>query len=104
MFFAEDRIKAVREMICARTVEARKVALATVSYTHLDVYKRQVSGWAKCRQCDQSAIGPSSGSVLYFLSPQSGKMCIRDSNTENHARFSSPSGSASGCSLRICVR
>ena len=28
MFFAEDRIKAVREMICARTVEA-------VSYTHL---------------------------------------------------------------------
>ena len=30
MFFAEDRIKAVREMICARTVEARKVALAKV--------------------------------------------------------------------------
>ena len=28
----------------------------------------------------------------------------RDDNTENHARFSSPSGSASGCSLRICVR
>ena len=28
MFFAEDRIKAVREMICARTVEERKVALA----------------------------------------------------------------------------
>ena len=30
MFFAEDRIKAVREMICARTVEERKVALAKV--------------------------------------------------------------------------
>ena len=30
MFFAEDRIKAVREMICARTVEARKAALAKV--------------------------------------------------------------------------
>ena len=30
MFFAEDRIKAVREMICARTVEARKTALAKV--------------------------------------------------------------------------
>ena len=30
MFFAADRIKAVREMICARTVEARKVALAKV--------------------------------------------------------------------------
>ena len=28
----------------------------------------------------------------------------RDDNTENHARFSSPSGSASGFSLRICVR
>ncbi len=30
MFFAADRIKAVREMICARTVEARKEALAKV--------------------------------------------------------------------------
>ena len=30
MFFAEDRIKAVREMICARTVEERKIALAKV--------------------------------------------------------------------------
>jgi pyruvate,orthophosphate dikinase len=30
MFFAEDRIKAVREMICARTVEERKKALAKV--------------------------------------------------------------------------
>ena len=30
MFFAEDRIKAVREMICARTVEERKAALAKV--------------------------------------------------------------------------
>ena len=30
MFFAEDRIAAVREMICARTVEERKVALAKV--------------------------------------------------------------------------
>ena len=30
MFFAEDRIKAVREMICARTVEAREAALAKV--------------------------------------------------------------------------
>ena len=30
MFFAEDRIKAVREMICARTVEDRKKALAKV--------------------------------------------------------------------------
>ncbi len=30
MFFAEDRIKAVREMICARTVEDRQVALAKV--------------------------------------------------------------------------
>ena len=30
MFFAEDRIKAVREMICARTVEERKTALAKV--------------------------------------------------------------------------
>ena len=30
MLFAEDRIKAVREMICARTVEERKVALAKV--------------------------------------------------------------------------
>ena len=31
MFFAEDRIKAVREMICARTVEEREAALAKVS-------------------------------------------------------------------------
>ena len=30
MFFAADRIKAVREMICARTVEERKAALAKV--------------------------------------------------------------------------
>ena len=30
MFFAEDRIKAVREMICARTVEEREAALAKV--------------------------------------------------------------------------
>ncbi len=30
MFFAADRIKAVREMICATTVEARKAALAKV--------------------------------------------------------------------------
>ena len=30
MFFAEDRIAAVREMICARTVEERKTALAKV--------------------------------------------------------------------------
>ena len=30
MFFAEDRIKAVREMICARTGEERKTALAKV--------------------------------------------------------------------------
>ena len=30
MFFAEDRIKAVREMICSRTVEERKTALAKV--------------------------------------------------------------------------
>ena len=30
MFFAADRIKAVREMICARTVEDRKKALAKV--------------------------------------------------------------------------
>ena len=30
MFFAEDRIKAVREMICARTVEERETALAKV--------------------------------------------------------------------------
>ena len=30
MFFAADRIKAVREMICARTVEERKTALAKV--------------------------------------------------------------------------
>ncbi len=30
MFFAEDRIKAVREMICARTEEARRKALAKV--------------------------------------------------------------------------
>ena len=30
MFFAKDRIKAVREMICARTVEERKIALAKV--------------------------------------------------------------------------
>ncbi len=30
MFFAEDRIKAVREMICATTAEARKAALAKV--------------------------------------------------------------------------
>ncbi len=30
MFFAADRIKAVREMICSRTVEERKVALAKV--------------------------------------------------------------------------
>ena len=30
MFFAEDRIKAVREMICARNVEERKAALAKV--------------------------------------------------------------------------
>lgn len=30
MFFAEDRIKAVREMICAHTTEARKAALAKV--------------------------------------------------------------------------
>ena len=30
MFFAEDRIKAVREMICARTTEEREVALAKV--------------------------------------------------------------------------
>ena len=28
--FAEDRIKAVREMICARTVEEREAALAKV--------------------------------------------------------------------------
>ena len=27
-----------------------------------------------------------------------------DNNAENHAVFSSPSGSASGCSLRICVK
>ena len=31
MFFAEDRIAAVREMICARTVEEREAALAKVS-------------------------------------------------------------------------
>ena len=30
MFFAVDRIKAFRDMICARTVEERKVALAKV--------------------------------------------------------------------------
>ena len=30
MFFAEERIKAVREMICARTVEEREAALAKV--------------------------------------------------------------------------
>ncbi len=30
MFFAADRIKAVREMICARTTEAREIALAKV--------------------------------------------------------------------------
>ena len=30
MFFAEDRSKAVREMICARTVEEREAALAKV--------------------------------------------------------------------------
>jgi len=30
MFFAEDRIKAVREMICARTVEERIAALAKI--------------------------------------------------------------------------
>ncbi len=30
MFFAEDRIKAIREMICARTVEGREAALAKV--------------------------------------------------------------------------
>ena len=30
MFFAADRIKAVREMICAPDTESRKVALAKV--------------------------------------------------------------------------
>ena len=33
MFFAEDRIKAVREMICARTVEERKAALKVSAET-----------------------------------------------------------------------
>ena len=64
MFFEPDRIGAFREMICSDTVEEREAALAkiepmqqadfealyealegcpvTVSYTHLDVYKRQV--------------------------------------------------------------
>ena len=45
------------------------------------------------RQCGVDALGQV---VLDVVD--------RDDNTEDHARFSSPSGSASGCSLRICVR
>ena len=78
MFFAEDRIKAVREMICARTVEEREAALAkvepfqqgdfeamyrimgerpmTIRYLdpplhELDVYKRQGSPLARAMAC-----------------------------------------------------
>ena len=35
MFFAEDRIAAVREMICARTVEERKTCLLYTSQAGL---------------------------------------------------------------------
>ena len=77
MFFAEDRIKAVREMICARTVAEREAALAkvepfkqgdfeamyrimgerpmTIRYLdpplhELDVYKRQALGFNLLRK------------------------------------------------------
>ena len=66
MFFEEDRIKAMREMIVAKDVETR-----TVSYTHLDVYKRQIQAMtqsqsperrrsiARRRWCSYSCEAPS---------------------------------------------
>ena len=44
MFFAEDRIKAVREMICARTVEEREAALAKV-----EPYRQGLPGAGHCQ-------------------------------------------------------
>ena len=43
--------------------------LHTVSYTHLDVYKRQPKGYELCRQCEQ-ALRDYFASVLARLEPE----------------------------------
>ena len=51
MFFAEDRIAAVREMICARTVEERKTALAKVEPFQEADFTAMSSGFVGRNSC-----------------------------------------------------
>jgi pyruvate,orthophosphate dikinase len=49
MFFAEDRIKAMREMICARHVEDRKKALAKLEPDQQGDFEAMYRSWATAR-------------------------------------------------------
>ena len=62
-----EPIKACREVI------AHKVNLFAVSYTHLDVYKRQTYNRNNAKDVDNKDMW------LYNLKHRKPKMCIRDS-------------------------
>jgi pyru_phos_dikin: pyruvate, phosphate dikinase len=49
MFFAEDRIKAVREMICARTVEERELLWPRSSRSSRATSRRCTASWVSAR-------------------------------------------------------
>ena len=54
-------------------------SMGPVSYTHLDVYKRQVSFWFMRRSSLSGMASPFDGKLIFQAIVSAGEMCIRDS-------------------------